>query len=533
MRPLQSLLGRVSLALLTAVLASLGACADGTTVAAPPAHSVTISATSVSLAASTDDRIAVDVMIARSAGFTGPVTLSVSGLPAGVTANVETNPVVGSNATVDIIVGTGVITGTYRFTLTATASGIQGNSIALDLLVTAPHPTNVTVAYCTETAPVWLASQDGNGEWRQLLPNVQGERTTFRRNFVTDRGGIATVASILDGALTVLTVLYGTPAELASAGDTSPIDCGGGVPKNLFGSVAGLDANESALLSTGNILRVSVPTGRTTFHLTGLPSGPRDLLATRTTSLAGGSAVTSLLLRRNVDLPDSANIGTLDFTSSEAFAPATAMVRVGGVFPEGVITGTRLRTSNGDLLLSNLTDVPTSTTRPYFALPENRLLPGDLQLLRASAVGPSGQIREAELYFRSPADRTLMLGAPLAPPVITAVSTSPSLRVRARFGQQPEYDRSTSILYEQGPSSALVVVSMTSGYAALGDGFDLIVPDLSHVAGFDPMWALIPGAQLLWSATRVGGTLALGRDAVPNDGTTRRTAFGKDTITVR
>jgi hypothetical protein len=532
----QSLSWRVAIALLTVLVAVLGACADGTTAAAPtlaPTPDVTVSVTSVSLFVGAEERISVDVGIARSGGFTGPVTLSVSGLPADVTADLGANPVAGASAIVDIITGPGVRPGEYRFTLAASGSGVRGNTIAIDLHVVAPHPTNVTVAYCREAAPDWVAFQDGNGEWRRATPNVQGERTFFRRNFVTDRGGIATVSSSLGGALTVLSVLYGTPAELASAGDTSPIDCGGGVPKNLFGSVAGLGANESALISTGNILRVSVPTGRTTFHLTGLPSGPRDLLATRTTPLAGGSAVTGLLLRRNVDLPDSADVGTLDFTSAEGFAPATATVRVGGVFPAGAITGTRLRTSNSDLLLSNLTDAPTSTTRPYFALPESRLMPGDLQVLRVSTVGPSSDARDADLYFRSPIDRTLTLGAPLAAPAITAVSTSPSLRVRAKFEPQAEYDRSTSILYEQGASSALVVVSMTAGYAALGDGFDLIVPDLSRVAGFDPVWALIPGAQLLWSATRVGGTLGLGRDAVPSDGTDKRAAFRKDTITVR
>ena len=514
------------------VLASLGACADGVT-AAPAAASVTITATSVSLAASANDRIAVDLIIARSAGFTGPVTLSVSGLPAGVTAEFGANPVTGTSATVEIIVGAGTTTGTYHFTLSATASGAPGNSVGIDLLVAALHPTNVTVAYCTETAPAWVASQDGNGEWRQLLPNVDRGRTTFRRNFVTDRGGFATLSSSLGGAITVLNVLYGTPAELATVGDTNAVDCGGGVPKNLFGSVAGLDANESALVSTGNILRASVPTGRTTFHLSGLPSGPRDLLATRTTPFAGGSAITSLLLRRNIDFPDSANIGTLDFASAEAFAPTTAAVHIGGVFPQGAISSTRLRTSNSDLLLTNLTDVPTSATRPYFALPENRLLPGDLQVLRVSTLGPSDEGRDAELYFRSPVDRTLSLGPPLASPTISAMSTSPSLRVRATFAAQPEYDRLTSIVYEQGPNSARVVVSMTPAYAALGTGFDLIVPDLSHVAGFDPAWALVPGAQLLWSATRVGGTLALGRDAAPSDGTTRRAALRKDTITVR
>lgn len=532
MRPLQSLPGRVRLALLAASIVALGACGDGVTATAD-APSVTISATSVSLSAAAQDRIAVDLVITRSAGFTGPVTLSASGLPAGVTAEFAANPVTGDSATVDIVVGAGATPGAYRFTLTATGSGVRDNSIAIDLLVTASHLTRLAVAYCTATAPAWVAAQDGNGEWRRLLPEVQDGRTNFRRDFVTDRGGIVTATPFLDGALTVVNVLYGTPPELATVGDTNPIDCGGGDPKDLFGSIAGLGADESALVSTGNILRASVPAGRTTFHLSGVPSGPRDLLASRTTPADGGAAVTSLLLRRGVDLPDDADIGTLDLGSAEAFAPAVATVRVDGVVPEGVITGTRLRTGNSDLLLTNLTDAPTSAARPYWALPENRLQAGDLQVLRASTLGPSSENRVAELYFRSPTDRALALGPPLAAPTITAVSTSPSLRVRAEFAPQPEYDRSTSIVYEQGRSSAMVVVSMTSAYAALADGFNLVMPDLSHVEGFEGAWTLVPGAQILWSATRFGGTLGLGRDAVPIDGTTRRGAFRKDTITVR
>lgn len=532
MRPLQRFPARASVALLAVLLASLGACSDGVTATAD-APTVTLTANSVSLSAAANDRIAVDLVIRRSAGYTGPVTLSASGLPAGVTAEFAVNPVTGTSATVDIVVGADATPGTYRFALTATGSGVRASSIAIDLLVVASRLTNVVVAYCTATAPAWVASQDGNGDWRRLLPEVQGGRTIFRRDFVTDRGGIATATPFLGGALTVLDVLYGAPAELASVGDTNSVDCGGGDPKDLFGSVAGLGADESALISTGNVLRASVPAGRTTFHLSGIPSGPRDLLASRTTPAAGGAAVTSLLLRRDVDLPDDADIGTLDFTSLEAFAPATATVRIEGLFPEGAISGTRLRTSNSDLLLTNLTEAPTASARPYFAIPENRLLTGDLQVLRVTTAGPSSENRDAELYFRSPTDRTLALGSPLAPPTITAVSTAPSLRVRAQFAPQAEYDRSTSIVYEQGPSSALVVVTMTSAYAGLGGGYDLIVPDLSGVAGFDPAWALVPGAQLLWSATRVGGTLDLGRDAVPTDGTISRRAFRKDTITVR
>jgi hypothetical protein len=142
--------------------------------------------------------------------------------------------------------------------------------------------------------------------------------------------------------------------------------------------------------------------------------------------------------------------------------------------------------------------------------------------------------RSADLFFRAPGNRTVTLGAPLITPTLSVVATTPSLRVRAQFVAQSDYDRSTTINYQQASTSALVTISMTAAYAAINSaGYSLVVPDLSTVAGFDPAWAMRPGPLTLWSATRTGGTLALGRDAVPSDGMTRRGAFRQDTITLR
>ena len=69
---------------------------------------------------------------------------------------------------------------------------------------------------------------------------------------------------------------------------------------------------------------------------------------------------------------------------------------------------------------------------------------------------------------------------------------------------------------------------MTATYASLATGYGLVVPDLSGVAGFDARWALRPGVQISWTATRSGGTFALDPNAVPTVGSTIRTgiAFG-------
>jgi hypothetical protein len=42
------------------------------------------------------------------------------------------------------------------------------------------------------------------------------------------------------------------------------------------------------------------------------------------------------------------------------------------------------------------------------------------------------------------------------------------------------------------------------------------------IGELDPRWSLRSGEALLWTSSRIGGTLGLGLDAVPTDGATRR-----------
>jgi hypothetical protein len=95
------------------------------------------------------------------------------------------------------------------------------------------------------------------------------------------------------------------------------------------------------------------------------------------------------------------------------------------------------------------------------------------------------------------------------------------LRLRAHFVAQDAYDRETAVSYSSdGPSTAAVL--MTAAYAGVAGGYDLVMPDLSGVAGFDPAWAFHATGQVLWVASRIGGTLGLGIDPLPSDGATRR-----------
>jgi len=383
----------------------------------------------------------------------------------------------------------------------------------------------VEVAFCSGLEPDWVAFQDGDGAWTRALPSATSRIITFRHPFAANRGAIATVHRFA-ASVTTLSVRYGAPAELESVGDTVPEHCGPPVSKTLLGTVAGLDTNELAIVSAGHNARAVVfPIDGAGFALGGLIPEPQEILATRITRVNGGAAPTGMILRRSPDLPDNATIPVLDFNSPEAFQPVLRNVTLDGLGPEGAIAFTGLRTAHSNNEVLFLTGGATDATRPYYAIPEARLDPGDLQILTASA-GPATQnvVRGTTLYFRSPVDRTLRFGAVVAPPTVSLAAAAPTLRLRAQFAPHADYDRLALIVYQQ-TEVTLVGVAMTTAYAALtGGAYDLVVPELTGVPGFDPSWALRAGTPVLWTADRVGGTLGLGPSAVPTDGATSRVA---------
>lgn len=393
-------------------------------------------------------------------------------------------------------------------------------------------PTTVAVPFCAGLEPSWVAFQDGDGAWTQALPVIGGQRVTFGHAFTTDRGAIAT-ARVFNSGLTTVSVQYGLPSELAIVADTTPAHCASTAPQTLLGTVAGIDTNEVASINAGFGTRdlVALGEGSTEFALPSLVAGPQDILATRISRLNGTEVLTRVIVRHTPTLPDSATLPVIDFNSAEAFTPAIAHVTVNGLGPEGATSRTRLRTSLSQSEISFLTSSDNASSRTFYAIPESRLQSSDLQVLSAAAnPTTAGIIRSAEVYFRAAVDQTLTLGAPATMPALTVAATTPSLRLRAKFDIQADYDRLTGITYQQGLNT-IVTVSMTAAYAALGTGYDLIVPDLARAPGFDPRWALRAGTDVFWSVARIGGTLGLGQNAVPTVGSTLRTGIIFDTFT--
>ncbi len=388
-----------------------------------------------------------------------------------------------------------------------------------------PPPANVSVAYCAGQGPIWVAFQDGDGAWTRALPATSNSNDVFQATIASPRGGIATAFQVGSG-LPSLQVFFGAPEQLAIVGFTNPRFCGPAVVKSLRGSVTGLDTAEFAIIRAAfSADAVAHPATGGEFVLDVLPPGPQDILATRVVRTNGIDSIPQMILRRGIDLPDGATLPVLDFAAPEAFAPAVANVSLAGTAGGGAAISTRLITSSFSSTFGVVTGQDIGTTRPYFVVPEARLLPGDLQVLFASGHGAvPNSVRSAGRYFHAVQDYTLGLGADVIPPTFSTIATSPTLRLGARFVNQSEYGRETSVSYQED-STRQVSVSMTQDYALQIGVYDLVIPELTGVAGFLPAWALSPTTSLRWSASRVGGTLGLGIEPVPFDGATRRGAF--------
>jgi hypothetical protein len=389
--------------------------------------------------------------------------------------------------------------------------------------------STVDVAFCADQAPSWVAFQDGDGAWTQAQLSTAGTRATFHHTFTSNRAAIA-AARRFGSSLTTLSIWYGVPSELPAVGDADAAHCGNLVSKTLLGTIAGVDTNELAIVTAGELSNAFVfPEEPRSFILRGLDGGPQSVLATRSRRVNNRVTLDRVILRRLPALPDSATLPVFDFASAESFAPAVANVSIVGLGAEGAVLNLMLLTANSRTFLSAPSPGITDVTHPYNAIPAEKLADGDLQRLTISATPTvPGGLRSSSVFFHFPVDQTVTLGPPMVGPTITVAATQPALRPTASFPPQETYDRSAQIVYQL--QNTEVDVTMTSAYAALVGGYTLTVPDLSGVSGFDPQLALRAGGSVFWTAARVGGTLGLGPAAVAFNGATQRFASSNGSL---
>jgi hypothetical protein len=459
--------------------------------------------------------------ITRLNGFTGALTLSQTGSPTGVTVSFSANPIAtgSTQSTVTFAVASNAAAGVYPITITAAGSGITSVTATYTLTVTAAASgTTVTLNYCAEATPIWLAYQDGpTGTWTRVTPSG----TTFSFTLTQTRGAIASVDSF-DGGFDV-NVTYASTTEFTSIGSAINLDACGS--KTINGSVSNVSGTQFAYASLGYSTAVAQPAISSNFQLIDVRAGAQDLFASRVTTAT--RRADRIIIRRGLNIADGGTIPVLDFAAAESFAPAVANFSVTNV---GSDTATVVSTFNGTrgsafgFLASIQRYLAASGTVPLDVIPGANLNAGELQQVYAlaqTANTPSSG-RYAGVYFRTPADATLALGPALSAPTVTRTTSTPYVRPRVQLPLQAEYNRTITAEFEQTSLTRSLSITATNGYTG-GTAWDFTMPDFSGVAGWQNTWAMQSGTAFDWTVSASAGAVFLFDPNVAS-GTTYRLA---------
>lgn len=449
------------------------------------------------------------VTITRGGGFAGEVALSVTGLPAGVTASADPASTAGDNSSVSVTVGAGVTPGTYPLVVTGTATGLSDQTANLSVTVTAGGGggEQVSFTFCDETGlPLWVAYQDGNGAWTQVV----GVGNTYTFSLSSSKGGIAWVMDQGAGETTTQ-VYFGTRDELTSIGANfceNPV----GTSKTLNGSVAGLGLTDQSTISMGGGFASVTGIGPTTFILQPVSDGPRDLIAGRTSLTGGGGGFQTMLnkviIRRGLNPANGATLPVLDFGSGEAFDPETRNLTITNLGADVPVVSTSYYTDNGTVAALHQ-DLTNSGT--YRGIGAGHQVAGDLHSLNIGAMddalAPTHQ-RSYSTWFTAAQDKTVTLGPVLNSVAISTASAAPYVRLRGVYTVQSEYDGAFVLNFAQAGSNSVAII-VTAGHQGGGVTFDYTIPDFTTAAGWNNFWGLVTGVEVDWVLSATGWT-ALG-----------------------
>lgn len=455
------------------------------------------------------------VNIARTGGFTGGVTLSATGLPAGTTANFVPAVPTGTQSQLGIVVGSNTPTGTYTVTVRGQGTGVNDFTTTLALTVTAAGgggTGNVNWTFCDPTRfPLWFAVQNGTGGgWTRLTPSGGTDTREFRFT-VTTQGGVAYAIPMEGGGVNV-TVQYLTVAEMTSV---SAMECAENrATKLLNGTVANLPAGGQAYIGVGGSLAI-VTGPATNFSIAEVGDGVTDLVAIRTALNQQTFSFTPdrAVLRRNVNYANGSTMPVIDFTGSESFAVATADYTIANAGGDLVALSTSFLTANGDAgTFSFPAAGAAGAVQRVYGVPTDRTANGDLHQVYATAFSGSQSATSSRIvaqFNRTLANRTITLGAPLAAPTIANAGSAPYVRYTANGTWQSDYNDAVQVGYTQGAQNSNAwTLSLSRNYAGNAAAWTLAMPDFSAVPGFNPAWAL-GGGGVTWSVSATGGFVGM------------------------
>jgi hypothetical protein len=427
--------------------------------------------------------------------FTGAVTLSLAGAPAGVTGAFSPAAPTGTTSTLTVSVGGGVSAGVYPLTVNGTG-GAGNRSTPLTLTVGTGGAGNVTVDFsgcAVADRAVWLAAQNGANPWARVLPTGDVYSFTIGAN----GGGVAYV-TLGSGNAASVTVQYMTQAEFTAGTLTF---CPPATGKTINGSVAGATFTDISAVSLGGRSAI-VTSGSPNFQLTDVPDGAQDLVAYRHSLFGGTDAA---IIRRGQNIADNGTIATLDFTAGEAFTPASATITLGGLLGgENVSQSMSYQVAANCASATLYSGEPGGASFTAFGIPSARQVSTDFHGLFVLASLGNGS-RSITQYNHSLIARTVTLGTDMPVPTITSLGgvTPPYKRLQAAYTLPTDYEGSTGLEYDDGAGKS-VSITATFGYLG-GTSVTLALADYSALSGWDNAWPPTSSSTGNWT---VSGTSA-------------------------
>lgn len=461
------------------------------------------------------------VLLARQSSNSGNVTLSATGAPAGMTVTFGESPTTSAATSVTVAATGSVAPGSYNVSISGTQPGVTNPTpAALTVtVITAPATTSISVPFCAASMPAWFAYQNDGFLWQRVT--ASGNTFTFA---ATDKLGVA--FAFQNAGASDVRFYLATRAELAGITDR---DCLG--TKNHPGTTSSVSAAQTAIVAMGSAFEV---VSNNAYLMEGAQDRALDLISTRGTVSNNLLTPDRLVIRRGINLANNVSIPVIDHQGVESVAPASNTVTVAGleagetVYLENVFQGT---TTTSGLIFST---EGVSNTHTLYSVPAASLVAGDMSELYIDAFNPAGTIAHTMVtYYSTPTDRNESLGPLLTVPTVTVASASPFVRERGQLSSQSAYNTAARFVYLQGasPNGKFVVVVVTAAHlGGVPATWDVIVPDLNGVTGFNNSWMHSTGQTTAFSAeafSAPGSTLFGG---LPTVGQTIKLAFRQSTV---
>ena len=525
----------------------------------------------------------VNLALTRS-NFTGAVTYAATGAPTGVTATFNPNNTTTDASVLTLAVAGNAPAGAHQITVTASGTGVTSATTQVALTITTPGSgSNSEFQFCSSSeTPIFFAFQDGTGAWQRVTPTTSGSTTKFAFSITQNRGGVMYVFQrtsaiqsdvsavgrisnklqlsqrLADQSRRVRTlsktgrqarttgrssfvdfhqteVIYASAAELTQLGTDN---CTTSQPtKTITGTVAGVGAGQSALLSLGTSFQPFIgglSTNPVTFE--NVPSGTIDFVGSRSPTAFG--APDKVVLFRNLNIANGGALpSTIDFNGSAASTPATATATITNALSDELSLASELTTANGQSMFFYF-DLPGSgSSRTWTGLAPSAMVAGDVHglFLVATPGGTSQDSRVLFKYVGPVANQTLALGPVMTAAATTQLAGAPYPRFRFQGSLPAEYRQAVFLeVHDAAATGNSIGITATAAYltaAGSASAYDLSMPDVAGLTGFPVASRLTAGSNSI-SVTGAGFTGSGILAARPQIGDEMKLGAKAGTITV-